>query len=105
MSRDICDFKGVIPAVLSVFGRDESLDEAGTREFIRYLLSFDIGGLYLTGSTGEAFLMDAQERMRQVEIVMEEVGDKVPVVGRRGGHFQRAPLLLQIQRGPDLPLL
>ena len=31
MSRDIRDFKGVIPAVLSVFGRDESLDEAGTR--------------------------------------------------------------------------
>ena len=94
MSRDICDFKGVIPAVLSVFGRDESLDEAGTREFIRYLLSFDIGGLYLTGSTGEAFLMDAQERMRQVEIVMEEVGDKVPVVVHVGAMSTRASVEL-----------
>ena len=27
MSRDIKDFKGVIPAVLSVFDKDENLDE------------------------------------------------------------------------------
>lgn len=94
MSRDIRDFKGVIPAVLSVFDKDENLDEAGTREFIRYLLSFDIGGLYLTGSTGETFLMNSEERMRQVEIVMEEVGDKVPVVVHVGAMSTRASIEL-----------
>ena len=31
MSRDIKDFKGVIPAVISVFDQDENLDEQGTR--------------------------------------------------------------------------
>lgn len=94
MSRDICDFKGVIPAVLSIFDKDENLDEAGTRDFIRYLLSFDIGGLYLTGSTGETFLMNSEERMRQVEIVMEEVGDKVPVVVHVGAMSTRASIEL-----------
>ena len=94
MSRDIRDFKGVIPAVLSIFDQDENLDEAGTRDFIRYLLSFDIGGLYLTGSTGETFLMNSQERMRQVEIVMEEVGDKVPVVVHVGAMSTRASIEL-----------
>ena len=80
MKNTIKDFKGVIPAVLSVFNEDESFDEQKTREFIRYLLSFDIGGLYLTGSTGEAFLMNSEERKRQVEVVMDEVAGKVPVV-------------------------
>ena len=94
MSRDIHDFKGVIPAVLSVFDKDENLDEQGTREFIRYLLSFDIGGLYLTGSTGETFLMNSEERMRQLEIVMEEVGDKVPVVVHVGAMSTRASIEL-----------
>lgn len=94
MSRDIRDFKGVIPAVLSIFDKDENLDEQGTREFIRYLLSFDIGGLYLTGSTGETFLMNSEERMRQVEIVMEEVGDKVPVVVHVGAMSTRATIEL-----------
>lgn len=94
MSCDIRDFKGVIPAVLSIFDQDENLDEVGTREFIRYLLSFDIGGLYLTGSTGEAFLMSLEERMRQVEIVMEEVGGKVPVVVHVGAMSTRASIEL-----------
>ena len=92
--KDIRDFKGVIPAVLSVFDRDENLDEAGTRQFIRHLLSYDIGGLYLTGSTGETFLMDSAERMRQLEVVMEEVGDKVPVVVHVGAMSTRASIAL-----------
>ena len=94
MSRDIKDFKGVIPAVLSVFDKDENLDEQGTREFIRYLMSMDIGGLYVTGSTGETFLMSSEERMRQVEIIMEEVGDKVPVVVHVGAMSTRETIRL-----------
>ena len=94
MSRDIKDFKGVIPAVISVFRKDEELDEQGTREFIRYLMSMDIGGLYVTGSTGETWMMTAEERMRQVEIVMEEVGDKVPVVVHVGAMSTREAIKL-----------
>lgn len=94
MSRDIRDFKGVIPAVLSVFDKDENLDEQSTRAFIRHLLSYNIGGLYLTGSTGETFLMNSEERMRQVEIVMEEVGDRVPVVVHVGAMSTKASIEL-----------
>ena len=64
MKKGINDFGGVIPAVLSIFDKDENFDEKGTREFIRHLLSYDIGGLYLTGSTGEAFLQNSAERNR-----------------------------------------
>ena len=94
MSRDIKDFKGVIPAVISVFDKDENLDEQGTREFIHYLMSMDIGGLYVTGSTGETWMMTAEERMRQVEIVMEEVGDKIPVVVHVGAMATREAIKL-----------
>lgn len=94
MSRNICDFRGVIPAVLTVFDQQENFDEQGMRQLIRHLLSFDIGGLYLTGSTGETFLMDSQERMRQVEVVMEEVGDRVPVVVHVGAMSTRASIQL-----------
>lgn len=94
MSNRITDFKGVIPAVISVFDKDENLDEAGTRAFIRHLLSYPIGGLYITGSTGETFLMTPEERKRQVEIVMEEVGDKVPVVVHVGAMSTRTTIEL-----------
>ena len=94
MKKSIEDFKGVIPAVLSVFDAQEELDEKGTRELIRFLCSFDIGGLYLTGSTGEAFLMNSEERKRQVEIVMDEVGDRLPVVVHVGAMSTRASIEL-----------
>lgn len=92
MRNKITDFKGVIPAVLSVFDECENFDEQGTRAFIRHLMSFDIGGLYLTGSTGETFLMNSDERKRQVEIVMDEVGGKLPVVVHVGAMSTRASI-------------
>lgn len=80
MKLTIKDFKGVIPAVITIFDKNEELDEKGTREFIQHLLSYEIGGLYLVGSTGEGFLMSTEERKKYVEIVMDEVAGKVPVV-------------------------
>lgn len=76
----IKDFKGVIPASLSIFDINENLDIEATKEFTEFLLGFDIHGLYLTGSTGEGFLMKSEERMETVKAVMEVAKDKVPVV-------------------------
>ena len=76
----IKDFKGVIPASLSIFDINENLDIEATKEFTEFLLSFDIHGLYLTGSTGEGFLMKSEERMETVKAVMVVARDKLPVV-------------------------
>ncbi|WP_066892316.1 N-acetylneuraminate lyase [Clostridium nigeriense] len=77
---DIKDFKGVIPAVLTVFDKNEEIDEKGMRELISYLIDKGVDGLYLTGSTGEGFTMSSEERKRVVEIVMDENKGRVPVV-------------------------
>lgn len=76
----IKDFKGVIPASLSIFDINENLDIEATKEFTEFLLGFDIHGLYLTGSTGEGFLMKSEERMETVKAVLEVAKKKVPVV-------------------------
>ena len=92
--QTIENFKGVIPAAISVFDKDELLDEAGTRAYVRYMMSFGIGGLYITGSTGESFLMNSEERKRQVEIVMDEAGDALPVVVHIGAMSTRESIAL-----------
>ena len=74
------DFRGVIPASLSIFDENENLDLEATKEFTEFLLKFDIGGLYLTGSTGEGFLMSAEEREKSSQAVIEAAKGKVPVV-------------------------
>lgn len=77
---NIQDFKGVVPAVLTVFDQDENIDELGMRQLVSHLIDKGVHGLYLTGSTGEGFMMSSEERMQVVEIVVDEVGGRVPVV-------------------------
>ena len=52
---DIKAFKGVIPAVLTVFDKEENIDEVGMRQLVSFLIDKGVNGLYLTGSTGEGF--------------------------------------------------
>lgn len=77
---DIKKLKGVIPAVLTVFNEKEEFDEEGMREHVRFLLDRGVSGLYLTGSTGEGFTMTTEERKKVVEVVIDEVKSRVPVI-------------------------
>ena len=77
---DIKAFKGVIPAVLTVFDKAENIDEDGMRQLVSFLIKKGVNGLYLTGSTGEGFTMTSEERKKVVEIVMDETAGRVPVV-------------------------
>lgn len=77
---DIKAFKGVIPAVLTVFDKEENIDEMGMRQLVSFLIDKGVNGLYLTGSTGEGFTMTSEERKKVVEIVIDETAGRVPVV-------------------------
>jgi N-acetylneuraminate lyase len=61
---ELKDIKGVIPALMTVFAEDESIDESGMRDLVKHLINKGIDGLYLTGSTGEGFLMSMEERKK-----------------------------------------
>lgn len=81
MSRfSVKDFKGVIPALVTCFDEEGDLDEARQRNAVRFLLGKGVHGLYLTGSTGEGFLMPPEERNKVVDVVIDEVAGKVPVI-------------------------
>lgn len=76
----IQNLKGVIPAMLTVFDKNEDIDEKGTRELVNHLINKGVNGLYLTGSTGEGFTMTSQERMKFIEIVIDENNGRVPII-------------------------
>lgn len=81
---DLSDFKGVIPALITPFDESERFDETRMRSCIDFLIERGVGGLYTTGSTGETFLMSLDERARVVEIVVDQVAGRVPVVAHIG---------------------
>lgn len=77
-------FSGVYPAMVTPFDEQERLDEKRLRALVNFLVGRGLDGLYVTGSTGEAFLMSPDERKRVVEITVEEVRGRVPVIAHIG---------------------
>ena len=91
MSRHpIQSIRGVIPAMLTPFAPDESFCPERTRALVRHLMQYDIGGLYLTGSTGEGFMMTEAERMDCVEAVLAQTRGEVPVIVHVGAISTRS---------------
>ncbi len=76
----VSQIEGVVPALVSTFDQNEKLDLQRAKNLTNYLCDKKIGGLYLTGSTGEGFLMSSQERKDFVETVVETVAGRVPVI-------------------------
>jgi N-acetylneuraminate lyase len=75
---------GVIPAMVTPFDENEALDEKRLRALIGFLIDRKVEGLYITGSTGESFLMSPDERKRVVEVTVDEVKGRIPIIAHIG---------------------
>jgi N-acetylneuraminate lyase len=76
----VSHIKGVIPAMFSTFDENEQLDLDRARVLIDYLIGEGVHGLYITGSTGEGFLMSDEERKTFAQAVVSHVNGRVPVI-------------------------
>lgn len=76
----IHDIKGVIPALVTPFDEHEEFDPKRMEQLIEWLIQQKVTGFYLTGSTGEGFLMTPEERKLAVETAVKAVNHRVPVI-------------------------
>ena len=76
--------KGIIPAMVTPFGEEGSVDEEGLRELASWLVEQGVHGLVVCGTTGEFVNMAPEERIRAFEVVLDEVGGRVPVIAGTG---------------------
>lgn len=74
------DMTGVIAAMITLFDEQENVDVKRTEDLVDFLLEQGIDGFYLTGSTGEGFLMTPEERKLVVETVVNRVAGRKPVI-------------------------
>jgi 4-hydroxy-tetrahydrodipicolinate synthase len=86
--------KGIYAPTITAFNADESLNEKGTRAFIRYLLDAGVHGLAPMGSAGEFFALTDEERMRSMEWILDEVNGQVPVYAGTGHYSTRTTIKL-----------
>ena len=79
-------FTGVGTALITPFTKSGDLDEAGVRRLARRQIEAGIHFLCPCGTTGENPTLTDAERLRIIEIVVEESKGKVPVLAGAGGY-------------------
>jgi 4-hydroxy-tetrahydrodipicolinate synthase len=73
-------------ALVTPFTREGAVDEAGVRRLARRQIDAGIHFLVPCGTTGESPTLTEDERVRVVELVVEEAAGKVPVLAGAGGY-------------------
>jgi 4-hydroxy-tetrahydrodipicolinate synthase len=63
------------------------IDEAALRSYMRHVAEAPIKGVAINVDTGEAAHLTHEERVRVLEIVADEIGDRVPVIAGLPAQF------------------
>jgi 4-hydroxy-tetrahydrodipicolinate synthase len=73
-------------ALVTPFTREGAVDEAAVRRLARRQIDAGIHFLVPCGTTGESPTLTEDERVRVVELVVEEAAGRVPVMAGAGGY-------------------
>jgi 4-hydroxy-tetrahydrodipicolinate synthase len=81
-------FEGVLPAIITPFKRNPAmaLDIPGLEQNIGFLLSRGIHGIVPCGSTGESATLTFEEHEKVIEITVDKVNGKIPVLAGTGSN-------------------
>ena len=74
---NINDKKGIFTALLTPFDKNNKINAKALEELIKFNVKMGVNGFYVTGSTGEAFLLSTEERKEVMDIVKATAPDKV----------------------------
>jgi 4-hydroxy-tetrahydrodipicolinate synthase len=82
-------FTGVGTALITPFTKDASLDESAIKRLARRQIDAGVHFLSPCGTTGEAPTLSHRDKLRVVELVIEEANGRVPVLAGAGGYDTR----------------
>jgi 4-hydroxy-tetrahydrodipicolinate synthase len=82
-------FTGAGTALITPFKTDGSIDEVAVRSLVRRQVDAGIHFVSPCGTTGEAPTLSHREKLRVIELVVEEAAGRVPVLAGAGGYDTR----------------
>ncbi|MCA1989060.1 MAG: 4-hydroxy-tetrahydrodipicolinate synthase [Desulfarculus sp.] len=77
--------RGALVAIITPF-KDGGVDEHGLRELIEFQIANGTDGIVPCGTTGESATLSHDEHKRVIEITVEQVNKRVPVVAGAGSN-------------------
>lgn len=78
------NLKGIFPALLTPFTKENKINEKALHKLIHMNLEKGVDGFYVGGSTAEAFLLSLEERKHILDIVTQEAKGKCVVISHIG---------------------
>ncbi len=80
-------FRGIFPAALTMFNKENQLDEDATARHWEWLIEQQqVDGLVIAGTSGEFIAMESEERKRVFRLAKDVVRGRVPVI-YGSGHY------------------
>ncbi len=76
--------KGIVVPIASPVDESERIDEPALRRLTRYLVDNGVHGLLVNGTTGCFAQLEDREQIRSLEIVLDEVNRRIPVIANVG---------------------
>jgi len=76
--------KGIVVPIVSPVDEDERIDEPALRRLTRYLIDSGVHGLLVNGTTGCFAHLEDREQLRSLEIILDEVNSRIPVIANVG---------------------
>lgn len=89
-------FKGIMPAIFSVYDTDGNVLNNTVRELVDYQLSNGVTGFYVGGNTGECTILPAKTRKQMLESVITANAGRGQIIAHIGaGHLDETLDLLE----------
>ena len=73
--------KGVITPLITPIDQQEKIDEKSLRNLVKYQLSNGVHGLWASGTSSEFPSLSEKERIKTIQLVVDEVNGEIPVIG------------------------
>ncbi|HEV58185.1 MAG TPA: 4-hydroxy-tetrahydrodipicolinate synthase [Phycisphaerales bacterium] len=87
-------FRGVFTAIVTPFTEDERVDEESMRRLIDFNIAGGVTGIVPCGTTGESPTLSHPEHERVIELTVEHVNGRVPVIAGTGSNCTREAIRL-----------
>jgi len=87
-------FRGIFPAALTMFDKDNELDEERTAKHWDWLIRQGVDGLVIAGTSGEFIALENEERVRLFRLANSVARRRVPLVYGAGHYSTKLTLEL-----------
>ncbi|MCI8506213.1 MAG: N-acetylneuraminate lyase [Lachnospiraceae bacterium] len=85
-------FEGIYPALITPIDAHEEINEKALEQVIEKTLKQGVAGFYVSGSTGESFLLRDEQRVRLIKAVCEIVDGRGDVLANIGTFSTKATI-------------